>query len=203
MRGACYWHYPTGAATRNATTRVIRVPRDQLFTPESLKGKQEWEFYLTRYQALDRRLRGCSWFGAEGWDTQFRFIPPEDSPRVIFLLYKTRWGVDVHFKTRLTNLDLQKRTARVGLHIEANVPTHGFSRTAFNKLFQERLAEADTSLPDYTAKPRHDQKPLHTVVAFTDETLVDVLKAEFETVRLLGLAIDSVLEKLHRPAASR
>ena len=159
---------------------------------EHLTTAEEWIDYLRFYEELYARLQKKSWFH-DGWRVQFRHVPAGN--RVIFILTKDAWCEgDIHFKTRLTNTDLQKGLVRVGLHVETSIPKHGINRIIFDNLLLERSGDIIQRWDGYVVKPTHYQKPFHTWIPFTRSTLVSGLEEEFSRVQQLGPIIDAAIQ---------
>ncbi len=164
--------------------------------PEHLKTAEDWSTYLILMQELDGRLRSTKWFNQE-WTIECRHVPAGN--RVIFILSKDKWcNGAIHFKTRLTNTDLAKGCVRVGLHVETNQIEHGINRIVFDRFFLAESGELIQSWPGYIVKPAHHQKPFHTWIEFTTDTLVSGLEEEFERVRSLDISIDKAIEASRR-----
>ncbi len=156
-----------------------------------LNTGDEWIDYIKSYEELSARLQKNLWF-QNGWRTQFRHIPAGN--RVIFILTKDAWCAGaIHFKTRLTNTDLQKGLVRVGLHVETNIPKHGLNRIFFDKLFLERSGDMIQKWDGYIVKPTHHQKPFHTWIPFTRSTLVAGLEEEFSRLQQLDSFIEQAI----------
>jgi len=159
---------------------------------QRMNTAEDWTPYLNLLKELQVRLELSRWF-ADDWKVQCRHV--EAGNRVIFLLTKDRWchGA-IHFKTRLTNTDLTKGLVRVGLHVETSILTHGINRVVFDRFLLQQCGELIVTWKGYVVKPTHYQKPFHTWIPFTEETLVSGLEAEFARVQQLAPAIDQAIQ---------
>ncbi len=159
---------------------------------DKLATEADWAPFVELFQVLDGKLKAASWF-INGWTTNYRYVALGN--RVIFLLYKEHWSNGaIHFKTRITNTDLDKEFIRVGLHVETSIPKQGINRVVFDKLLLEEGGDLLKSWDRYVIKPTHYQKPFHTWIPFTQETLVSSLESEFSRVQQLGSIIDKAIE---------
>ena len=160
--------------------------------PEQLHSAEEWRHYAALYDELYARLREKSWF-TEGWKVECRHVPAGN--RVIFVLTKYQWCEGaIHFKTRLTNSDLQKGLTRVGLHVETSIPKHGINRVLFCNILLEQSGAEIQKWEGYVIKPLHHQKPFYTWIPFTTDTLVSGLVAEFSRLHKLAQAIELAIK---------
>lgn len=164
--------------------------------------RADWQEWLKRFDALDRKLRREAWFAAD-WDTYYDGRFESDSPRIIYLLFRKHWipgliqGVPypalIYFKTRMTHSDLAAGTIRVGLHVETNQQDHAINRAAFLEALMALGGDVMKSWPGYELKPRNFNRPFNTRVRFTAETLIDVVEAEFARLQTLGDDVDAAI----------
>ena len=170
--------------------------------PKKKTTSADWSNYFTLLKDVERALHRQKWFDGS-WGTVCKTWPDRPHPRGILLLFRKDWiagsidGVPypalIHFKTRITQSDIDAKTIRIGLHVETNQKDHGINRVTFMGEFLARAGNRVASWPGYVVKPRHYQKPFHTRVPWTDKMLAQVLLEEFGRAQQVADAIDEAI----------
>jgi hypothetical protein len=154
----------------------------------------DWADYLALYQQLNDRLGAQTWFSQGNWQIHFDYLNKENPSGVWLQLVRKNWfDAALHIETWLRNAQVESCTLTVALHIETSKEKHGISRNDFSKRLLEKEGVRIAGWPGYQINPSYAMEPLKAQVAFTRESLVDVLERELTRLQTLGDTIDETI----------
>jgi hypothetical protein len=157
-------------------------------------SSEEWADYLNLYSKLCARLARETWFQAD-WETQYGYMNAAHPRGVFMQLGKPGWlDGSIHFETWLNNSALERGIATIALHIEPS--NSGIPRARLARMFVEQAIPLAKRRSGLELRPGIPSEPLIKQVAFTPDTLVRVLTAEFRKLEKLGPILDDLIEEL-------